>query len=263
MSDLHVDVCDYELAPTPEGAGAVVIAGDVRSKLVKRCLPWVEEHVVSRGLPTIYVPGNHEFYSENISTELLRARSAAREAGVHLLAEGETVVVDNVRFVGATLWTNYTVLGKDNAPWSQLAAMQMMSDHRAIRVGGQYRRWTANDAANAHLRQREAIAKALSEPWPGPTVVITHHAPHPNSLRSAEPRDLLDGAYASDLSALIEQYSPSLWIHGHIHEHKDYVAGRTRIVANPRGYVTQIRRWKQIVLQAEDTGHDPGFIVEV
>jgi predicted phosphodiesterase len=67
MSDLHVDVCDYDVEPTPEGARVAVVAGDVRSKLVKRALPWVVEHVAGRGLPTIYAPGNHEFYSENIS----------------------------------------------------------------------------------------------------------------------------------------------------------------------------------------------------
>ncbi|MGD5643834.1 hypothetical protein QUT23_22580, partial [Xanthomonas citri pv. citri] len=27
-----------------------------------------------------------------------------------------------------------------------------------------------------------------------------------------------------------------LWLHGHVHANRDYVAGDTRVVANPRGY---------------------------
>jgi Icc-related predicted phosphoesterase len=263
MSDLHVDACDYDVAPTPEGAQAVVVAGDVCSKLVKRALPWVAANVACRGLPTIYVPGNHEFYTENISTELLKAREAAREAGVLLLAEGETAVVDGVCFIGGTLWTDYTIHGVANAPWAELDAMRYMSDHRVIRVGSQYRRWTTSDAAATHRRQKAAIEKALAANADKPAVVVTHHAPHLNSLREQAPRDLLDGAYASDLSGLMTRFRPRLWIHGHVHEHKDYRVEDTRIVANPRGYVMKVRRGDRVSYNAEDTEHQPGFTVEI
>ena len=36
----------------------------------------------------------------------------------------------------------------------------------------------------------------------GPTVVVTHHAPHPHSLRGGGWSEPLDGAYASDVSDL-------------------------------------------------------------
>jgi Icc-related predicted phosphoesterase len=263
MSDLHVDACDYDAAPTPAGADVVVVAGDVCSKLVKRGLPWVAANIACRGLPTIYVPGNHEFYSENISTELIKARTAAREAGVLLLAEGETAVVDGVCFVGGTLWTNYAVHGVANAPWAEQDAMRCMSDHRAIRVGAQYRRWTTSDAAASHRRHKAAIEKALAANLDKPAVVVTHHAPHPKSLREEAPRDLLDGAYASDLTELMARFRPRLWIHGHVHEHKDYTVEDTRVVANPRGYVVKLRRGKDISYDAEDTGHQPEFTVEI
>jgi Icc-related predicted phosphoesterase len=263
MSDLHVDVCEYDVAPTPADAEVVVVAGDVCSKLAKRGLPWVAENIACRGLPTIYTPGNHEFYTENISTELMKAREAAREAGVVLLAEGETAIVNGVCFVGGTLWTDYAVHGVGNAPWAELDAMRCMSDHRVIRVGAAYRRWTTSDASATHRRQRAGIEKALADNPDMPAVVVTHHAPHANSLREKAPRDLLDGAYASDLTELMVRFRPRLWIHGHVHEHKDYMVEDTRVVANPRGYVMKVRRGKTVCYDAEDTGHQPEFTVEI
>ncbi len=72
-----------------------------------------------------------------------------------------------------------------------------------------------------------------------PTVVVTHHAPSPQSLGKPPPFDAEAAAYASDLSDLLGW--AGLWVHGHIHKRLDYgVAnnrgGLTRVLANPRGY---------------------------
>jgi Icc-related predicted phosphoesterase len=36
----------------------------------------------------------------------------------------------------------------------------------------------------------------------------------------------------------IAGHGPTLWIHGHIHENRDYVIGNTRILNNALGYPT-------------------------
>ncbi|GLS22647.1 hypothetical protein GCM10007874_56670 [Labrys miyagiensis] len=77
MSDLHVDVCPYTPAATTEGVEAVIVAGDVCNRLHDRALPWLREHLIPRGLPVLYVPGNHDFYRENVLTELCKARERA------------------------------------------------------------------------------------------------------------------------------------------------------------------------------------------
>jgi predicted phosphodiesterase len=46
-----------------------------------------------------------------------------------------------------------------------------------------------------------------------------------------------------------------VWIHGHTHDSFDYSRNGTRVVCNPRGYVT--RRG------AENNEFDPALIVEV
>ena len=48
---------------------------------------------------------------------------------------------------------------------------------------------------------------------------------------------VVDFMVLARMEEIIEQYQPALWVHGHIHHSWDYQIGRTRIIANPRGYV--------------------------
>jgi hypothetical protein len=67
-----------------------------------------------------------------------------------------------------------------------------------------------------------------------PTVVITHHGPHPASIHARFAGSAINGAFVSDLAELVAQ--ADLWLHGHVHDSFDYRVGRCRVVANPRGY---------------------------
>jgi Icc-related predicted phosphoesterase len=69
---------------------------------------------------------------------------------------------------------------------------------------------------------------------PENTVVVTHHAPHAQSIPEEFQGHPLSPCYASDLDALMGK--AGTWIHGHIHESLDYQVRGTRIVTNPRGY---------------------------
>jgi Icc-related predicted phosphoesterase len=91
----------------------------------------------------------------------------------------------------------------------------------------------------------------MATPFRGPTVVITHHAPHPNSVNSRFVGDPLNPAFVSDLGDLIARHQPDLWLHGHTHCSGDYRLGRTRVICNPAGY------------GRENPAFDPTLVVEV
>ena len=61
--------------------------------------------------------------------------------------------------------------------------------------------------------------------------------------------------HANWLDALIESSGAALWVHGHTHNSCDYHIKRTRVLANPRGYVKDGK--------AENSEFDPGLTVEV
>lgn len=86
-----------------------------------------------------------------------------------------------------------------------------------------------------HGEQVGWISEKLQDDFPGPTILVSHHLPHPRSIHRKYQGSPLNPSFASDLSRLMG--SPvALWIHGHTHESCDYFEGGTRVVCNPRGY---------------------------
>lgn len=246
VSDLHLDANYRNFRIEHPECDAVVIAGDICEGPV-RAVQWVARRRL--GVPVVMIAGNHEAYGTDLHQSRADALAeAAKHPNVHLLQDS-VVVLAGVRFVGATLWTDYRLDGEAWRTPAMLAARTMMNDHRAIRTGGGKGFWTPADAAAEHQTSREYIAAVLRQPFAGPTVVVTHHAP---SARSVHPRyhgSVLNSAYASDLDNLVDR--ADLWIHGHVHHRQDYRIGDGRVVANPRGY------------GHEDSGFEPELVVEV
>ncbi len=225
-SDLHLEYApEWEL---PAGnADVLVLAGDVA----------IQTHGLAafrdraRQQPVLYVPGNHEYYCGHFGRTAAVLRARARQWGLFLL-DGDAVVLGGVRFLGATLWTDFALFGAADRPAAQRRAQAVIPDYHVISTDDGWlapeRTWALHRAAVAWLRGR------LAEPFAGPTVVITHHAPHPGSLHPRFARHPLSPAFVSDLEVLL---GPArLWIHGHTHDAFDYVVADTRILCNPRGY---------------------------
>lgn len=229
MSDLHVDAAAYPLPPTPTEVDVIIIAGDVADGH-ERSATWLGEHAVPRGLPVIFVLGNHDLTGYDIDDD---QDGLYRDAGVELLHVGRrSIEIAGARIIGLTLWTDYAIAGSVDAArgW----ARREMPDFSSIDIG--YRRLSPRDLGHFHTLHRELIEMDLKERFKGPTVVMTHHAPHPESTRGWPAVDASDASFASDLSEMIQRYQPELWIHGHVHESRDYRVGKTRVLCNPRGY---------------------------
>lgn len=230
-----------------DDADVIVLAGDVHVPAT-RSLDWIARNFSDT--PVVYVLGNHDYYQvpqsgdEELQTYLQvldRARERARQLGIHLL-ENDTVEIDGVRFIGATLWTDFR-LGFDPPMFEKMRAARGrdgMNDYRRIKRPsekhpGQRRRMRPIDTIGLHIDTLNYAREAFRVPFEGPKVMVSHHAPHPNSLHS-DRIGYLDHCYASDLSAILQRpEAPDLWIHGHIHKRSDYRIGKTRIVANPLG----------------------------
>jgi predicted phosphodiesterase len=226
LSDLHLEFAEF-CAPVA-GADVVVLAGDIDVK--GRAVQWALQRFTC---PVVLVAGNHDFYGSNFASVERRMRAAARGSNVHVL-ENESVVIQGVRFLGATLWTDYQLTG--NAPLAQWDALRSMNDFRRIR-NGCFRKITPADLLERHRASRRFLETALAEPFEGKTVVVTHHAPCELSLseRFRRAPGHLNAAYASRLEPLMGP-NVALWVHGHTHDSCDYEVYGTRVVCNPRGY---------------------------
>ncbi|EQD64109.1 metallophosphoesterase, partial [mine drainage metagenome] len=109
----------------------VVLAGDIHAGV--KGITWARKHFCLS--PVIYVPGNHEYYGEDLLEHLEVLRREGRKRGVDVL-EGDALVLGNVRFLGATLWTDYALYGDGPAVTRAVyAACRGMEDFQVILKG--------------------------------------------------------------------------------------------------------------------------------
>jgi predicted phosphodiesterase len=249
LSDLHLGFGSME-RPIND-ADVVVLAGDISRP--REAIAWA----LRFDRPVLYVPGNHEFYGGSIDGTVAELKRLCAGTQVRVLDDDEAVI-GGVRFLGSTLWTDFALFDE---PERRAAAMdeaqRLLRDFSRIRL-----REAADDvftpADSAALFARHAAwldARLADRSHAGPTVVITHHAPSPDSIHPRFAGSLLNACFVSDARHLLRGARAPLWIHGHTHDSFDYVVDGTRVVCNPRGY---FRGGVQ-----ENPLFDPNFIVEV
>ena len=203
---------------------------------------------------TVYVAGNHEFYHGKwFQTLETLGNECAKFPNVYFMECGSKKI-DDVTFIGGTLWTD---MNKGD-PLTMHAVRDMMNDFRIIRNDYDgYRHVKPLDTVQRHRKMLDYIKVVVAERPDEKFVVVGHHAPSKLSTHEQYKNEILmNGAYSSDLSDFIlDRPQIKLWTHGHTHHPFDYVIGDTRVVCNPRGYVTDG--------YSEDSGWNPNIILEI
>jgi predicted phosphodiesterase len=245
LSDLHLEHAPF--TPPPVEADVVVLGGDTAPGTAG--VEWAQRQFDGR--PVVYVAGNHEFYGNDLPGLTGRMRSAAVGSGVHVL-ENDEVVIDGVRFLGCSLWSDFDFAGPENRTSSMRVAERIVNDYKEIRSSEPDRPLRAQDTRDLHLTSRAWLEERLATPHPGPTVVITHHAPLIRERPDNRVLAAIGGAFASDLSGLMDGGLVDLWVFGHIHRAVDTTVNGTRVLSNQRGYPHE-----------PVDGFDPELVVEV
>ncbi len=259
LSDLHLE-SNPHFTPRPvPGADVLVLAGDIGSYQGGSLLGGlgIEDFGLARfsplpaaqgganwPTPVVFLPGNHEYDGLDFDEADARLRDACRRLGLIWL-ERESVVLQNVRFIGATLWTDFDALTNDEARYGTVTLeRQLKMREKAFRAANFYlaknhplRRgepMLAEALRGESLKSQAWLQGALAAPFDGPTVAVTHFAP---SLLSADPRYGVTPGTAGFCNSLDELLPlATLWLHGHLHCPNDYVSRGCRVVANPLGY---------------------------
>ncbi|MDB5727244.1 MAG: hypothetical protein JWQ00_449 [Noviherbaspirillum sp.] len=257
-SDLHLDLLEprfpgYRIIE-PADADVLILAGDIHrhAGALAAFRDWP--------VPVIYVHGNHEAYGTDLAALVPELRTEARRAGVRYL-ECDEAILGGVRFLGCCLWTDYALNGEAARAAAMHGAARHLLDHREILRGeGGY--FMPEDALRIHLESRAWLERKLGETFSGPTVVVTHHGPHPGSVHPRFAGDPVNAAFISDLRPLLEK--TALWVHGHVHDSFDYRENRARVLTNPRGYArNRSSADGTSALEWENPAFDPRLVVEV
>lgn len=244
MSDLHLEfrsnsgwskILDMKNNP----ADVLILAGDIG--VAERGELYAFLDVACIHYPSVLmVMGNHEHYSGNfLYTKNIIDAATQDKPNFHLL-ECDHIDLDGVRYIGATMWTDYN----KNNPLTKLHVSGVMSDYRVIKYGD--RKLLVDDIYAVHVRTRKYLSDMLDQPFDGIKVVITHHAPNEQSVPNQYKDDVQTNyGYYSDCAELLGK--SKYWLHGHMHSFAEYDANGTKVVVNPLGYRNEITNFKNFV----------------
>lgn len=283
LSDAHIEFGDLDF-DNDQSAEVLILSGDIivaaditehdpyltmgmeyRSNryhdFMQRC--------AARFPHVIYVMGNHEHYHGDFAKTHAHLKHVFAYLKNVSVLEKEIKVIDDVTFIGGTLWTD---MNRED-PLTLLHMKSMMHDFVCVQnsdkavsfrtyeqFGGidnkqkptfktRSGKFIPEDAVEDHRKFLDYIKLVVSERPDQKFVVCGHHSPSQRSTHERYAKDyLMNGAYSSNLDAFIEDRPQiRLWTHGHTHHEFDYVIGQTRVVCNPRGYINYEARadeWK-------------------
>jgi predicted phosphohydrolase len=235
ISDLHLEFGGPEFDP---GHGDILIlAGDiVCAKNIVKNYDYAKffEKASKQFNRTLMVMGNHEHYGYNVSKTYGRIVQHLPD-NIRLL-EDEMEIIEDWMFIGSTLWTDCNKAD----PITLYHLNGNMNDFQICQIGETYRKFRSEDAVVVHRASRRYIDKCITDAAElnKKAFVITHHAPHENSVDEMYKHDpIMNGGYRSDLTEMmLDRPQLRYWVHGHMHNTSDYMIDSCRVIANPRGY---------------------------
>ena len=237
LSDLHLEFQKPDFDLDPGSGDVLVLAGDICTAIdfeedlhnVKQVFVRFFDRCSKNFKKVFYVMGNHEHYYFTLkeTAALLRENLPSN----FTLLDNSSEYYRGVHFVGATMWADFC--GEDEA--MKKIGKSRMNDYNTIAYSEDQVDLSPVDTIREHKNTIEWFKQVLPT-LRGKVVVVTHHAPSFRSISADYVTSETIGAYASDVESIIYEHSPEVWIHGHIHDTRDYMIGDTRIVCNPKGY---------------------------
>lgn len=222
LSDIHAEEGkEYEkYLENIEDVDILVLAGDIctveRIDLLEDLLMYACENYAH----VIWVPGNHEYrgvtcwmHMDDELREVAERVTAVGNGQVHFL-NASSITVNDMRFIGATLWTN--------AGWDR-------REDRDAHI-------PANVRQRLHYQHLAYLARADKRN----AVVITHHPPFDG------PRREFSEYYYNTLESLTRDVG--VWVYGHLHDGQDLMIGTCRVVCNPVGMLKEARPFRYRVV---------------
>lgn len=250
ISDLHLEH-RQDISNVPNMlepcADVLALVGDIGSPYDPKLAAFIE-WAAARWPTVLYVPGNHEYYSQHrhtmteIDHELNRICS--KHPNVKLLINRCTDVGD-VTFIGSTLWS---WIPEEKTAYIQnyLNDFRLIYTDRGLLTPADVRAlyggnvdFIQHSIKAAHERKRTVV-------------VLTHHAPslHETSAPEHTGKDSCYG-FASSLSCLHDPTAIRLWCAGHTHHNFHHKKEGYELISNQVGYSRPIK------------GYQRDFIIEV
>lgn len=234
----------------PKGSEILVLAGDIGDPFKESYALFLTE-ASTRFKYVIVVAGNHEYYNGQpmkfVNDKIRRVVSEL--PNVYFLnvdspmskEEDYSVVLDDIMFIGTTLWSP----GSKNASINDMVCINAMSRDRYYQL---------------HLLHQSRLKKIIEDSvleYPD-IVVITHHLPCRELISDeylSNGNEELHKFYYSEQSECIntlkEVVGKGVWLCGHSHRYKCIARDNVELYLNPYGYY------------GEDTNYQRNLVIEI
>ncbi len=245
LSDLHTEFKKNNFSAPKTDAECIILAGDIAIGVNNILLAnkWQKE----LNIPIVVINGNHEYYhnishyidAERLNLNFLEAmhlkQSALCGKNVHFL-ENKTVIINGVRILGCTLWTNFRTNKSLTREQEMVETQNFLSDYRVVYYDSSSM-LTPDHVLKIHEKSRSWLSAELKKDFNGKTVVITHHAPSPDCI---PPKFLGDknGGFCNKMEGFMKRHNKAidLYCYGHTHFNIDETIEGVRCVSNQCGY---------------------------
>lgn len=236
-SDLHIEHSFYSFDDLSK-LDILILAGDIASYNTIE-LFFEELRKNAPTLTILYVMGNHEYYGMVYQHAIEFYKEICLKYNITLL-ENESIVIDDVLFLGATLWSNFqlTPLKEKAMSWTEYNVGDCFyiewQDKDIIRP------FTTNDMLNNFNASYAFLSKSLEKAYKQyrKIVVISHFLPSSHVLADEYKNDsesLIYSSYWCNELPTLYQYV-DYWFYGHSHNNINKQIGKLKFLSNQRGY---------------------------
>lgn len=231
-------------------ADVVILGGDCHK--ASALMPFAEKvRQAQQAKAVIVIAGNHEFHGGKYHDVLKELRAMAEAFENVYFLERESIVIDEVMFLGTTLWTDFALYGPDVMADCIRTSETTWSDFTKIGFGDSL--LTARDIIAIFNESKAWLRSALASASVSRQIVVTHHGVSRQCVAPKYRGTSIAPAYASDLEDLVAVSSAAYWCYGHTHWSQQVRCAGKLLISNARGYENQWHR----------TGYNPNFLIEI
>ena len=233
ISDIHLSHYKQAVSEPSKHGDTLVVAGDIDGDDIQQSIDWLLSQA-NNYKHVVVVLGNHDYYGSTIeqtNKKWTDHQEVLTSHNIHVLIN-RTIVIDDVLFIGTTLWSDIYAQGNSSA----YRCKKLLNDFRQIK---QFTLSKYQEAFKTNLAWLDTQLSLQSAGWEKRIVVITHHLPSFKCIHNEYKSSPINVGFASSLDNTHSQFfngNVDVWIHGHTHKPIDTMIGQTRVLCNPRGY---------------------------
>lgn len=223
ISDCHLEFRNYTYWIEPNDADIICLLGDMG--VGPQAVEWSMFESERLNKPIMFLNGNHEYYNYDLGL-LQTFREMTKGTKVTIL-ENDIYEFMGYRFLGCSLWSDFSSYGPVGKTHALLNATKFISDFTYIK------NFTPNDCIDLHNKSMDWLKDNLTGTK---DIVLTHFPP---SVWYTAPKyrgDIMSPYFVNDLEPFILERQPLAWLSGHSHYNIKKYVGKTLLMSNQLGY---------------------------